>query len=82
MSFQRLTQALTCCTLGQSINEYVMYMHAYSHTRKPSLRWPLGFEKCLFISNSPRKGSPPNWQGKMLHYSLKVCSHFELLRWI
>lgn len=33
-----------------------------------------GFEKCLSISNSPRKGSPPNWQGKTHYYSLKVCS--------
>lgn len=60
MSFQRLTQALTCCALGQSINEYVMYMHAYPPTRKPSLRWSLHTDL--------RNASPyPTRQGKGVH---------------
>lgn len=68
MSFQRLTQALTCCTLGQSINEYVMYMHAYSHTRKPSFRWPLHQD----LSNASLY---PTHQGKGVHLiSKEKCS--------
>lgn len=64
MSFQRLTQALTCCALGQSINECVMYMHAYPPTRKPSLRW--------LLYSDLRNASPyATRQGKGVHLTGK-----------
>lgn len=60
MSFQRLSQVLTFCILGQSINEYVMDMHAYSPTHKLSLRWPLHQD----LRNASQY---PTHQGKGVH---------------